>query len=81
MITKSLLVGKTSSLSLKKKTEKCSFGPPIDILVHTIQGLNFYRQRFDIWAVVADPYDSGVIENVKYCPYCGRELKGENDES
>ena len=36
--------------------------------------------HFDIWAVIADPYDSGVIEDVKYCPYCGRELKGENNE-
>lgn len=47
--------------------------------------------QFDIWAVrlpyflpsrklssTADPYDSGLIENVKHCPYCGRELKGEN---
>lgn len=30
--------------------------------------------QFDICAY-ADPYDSGLIENVKHCPYCGRELK------
>lgn len=34
-------------------------------------------KQFDIWAATADPYDSGVIEDVRYCPYCGRELKGE----
>ena len=36
--------------------------------------------RFDIWTATADPYDSGIIEDVKYCPYCGKELKGENYE-
>lgn len=35
--------------------------------------------QFDIWAATADPYGSGLIENIKHCPYCGRELKGEND--
>ena len=35
--------------------------------------------QFDIWVATADPYDSGLIENVKHCPYCGRELKGENN--
>lgn len=35
--------------------------------------------QFDIWAATADLYSSGLIENVKHCPYCGRELKGENN--
>ena len=30
--------------------------------------------QFDIWAATADPYDSVMIEDVRYCPYCGREL-------
>lgn len=33
--------------------------------------------QFDIWVATADPYDSGLIENVKHCPYCGRDLRGE----
>lgn len=34
--------------------------------------------QFDIWSDTGDPYDSGVLEDVKYCPYCGRKLRGEN---
>ncbi len=30
--------------------------------------------QFDIWAATDDPYDSGIIEDVRYCPYCGRAL-------
>lgn len=36
--------------------------------------------QFDIWAATADPYSpysSRLVENIKHCPYCGRELKGE----
>lgn len=35
--------------------------------------------QFDILAATADPYSSGLIENIKHCPYCGREVKGENN--
>lgn len=34
--------------------------------------------QFDIWA--CNPYDCVIIQDVKYCPYCGRNLKGENNE-
>lgn len=37
--------------------------------------------QFDIWVATVDPYDSGLIENVKHCPYCGRELKGETQNA
>ena len=33
--------------------------------------------KFDINVPAGDPYDSGYLEDVKYCPYCGRDLKGE----
>ena len=33
--------------------------------------------QFYINAPSADPYDGGCLEDVKYCPYCGRDLKGE----
>lgn len=38
--------------------------------------------QFDIWAAAGDPYDTGVLQDVKFCPYCGEKLiwKGENGE-
>lgn len=38
--------------------------------------------QFDIWVATADPYDTGILQDVKFCPYCGEKLiwKGENDE-
>ena len=33
--------------------------------------------QFDINVPAGDPYDFGYLEDVKYCPYCGRDLKGE----
>lgn len=33
--------------------------------------------QFDINVVTGDPYVGSYLEDVKYCPYCGRDLKGE----
>lgn len=33
--------------------------------------------QFYINVPAGDPYDGGYLEDVKYCPYCGRDLKGE----
>ena len=33
--------------------------------------------KFYINVPAGDPYDGGYLEDVKYCPYCGRDLKGE----
>lgn len=35
---------------------------------------------FHIYAQAGDPYDSGWAEDIKFCPYCGKELKGEKNE-
>ena len=32
------------------------------------------ENQYDIIAVVADPFDWGLIERIKFCPYCGRKL-------
>lgn len=32
------------------------------------------ENQYDIYAVAGDPYDSGWIEDIKFCPYCGRKL-------
>lgn len=31
--------------------------------------------EFNIQTASADPYDSGLLQNVKFCPYCGEKLK------
>lgn len=31
--------------------------------------------QFDIQVETADPYDGGILEGVKFCPYCGEKLK------
>lgn len=33
--------------------------------------------NFDICADTGDPYEWGYIEKIRYCPYCGKELKDE----
>lgn len=38
--------------------------------------------QFDIQTAAGDPYDTGILQDVKFCPYCGEKLKyskGEND--
>ena len=39
-------------------------------------------KKFYIQVVSDDPYETGILENAKFCPYCGEKLswKGENDE-
>lgn len=32
------------------------------------------KNQYDIIAVLADPFDWGLIERIKFCPYCGRKL-------
>ena len=37
--------------------------------------------QFDIRTAAGDPYDEGILDDVKFCPYCGERLKfvkGEN---
>lgn len=39
--------------------------------------------QFDIQTVAGDPYDTGILSDVKFCPYCGEKLKylkGENND-
>ena len=58
----------------------CNFCKKIFDSLETTPNVNCiikYGERFDIQAVAADPYDCGWLDGVKYCPYCGRELKGE----
>ncbi len=31
-------------------------------------------RSFDIIVNPGDPYELGIIPNIKYCPYCGRDL-------
>lgn len=39
-----------------------------------------YRNSYDIWSEVDDSWFSGVaIHYVRFCPLCGRELKGEEN--
>ena len=45
-----------------------------------------YDRKFDEFSIqtaAGDPYDTGILQDVKFCPYCGEKLiwKGENDES
>lgn len=35
---------------------------------------------FNIEAQTGDPYESGIVENIKYCPYCGRKLESEDKQ-
>lgn len=35
---------------------------------------------FCIEAQAGDPYESGIVENIKYCPYCGRKLESEDKQ-
>ncbi len=35
---------------------------------------------FNIEAQAGDPYESGIVENIKYCPYCGRKLESEDKQ-
>lgn len=89
-------VGRTNTLLLmralgnvfEKEKTMCSFcekiyhlgkdGLPDENLISYDTALD----QFDIWSATGDPYDSGVIGDVKYCPYCGRELKkGENENA
>lgn len=39
-------------------------------------------KQIDIWTYTGDPYDCGVVEKVRYCPYCGEKLnaKGVKDD-
>lgn len=39
-------------------------------------------KRFYIQVASADPYDTGILEDVKFCPYCGEKLswKGETND-
>lgn len=58
----------------------CNFCKKIFDNLETTPNVNCiikYGEQFDIQAVVADPYDCEWLDDVKYCPYCGRELKGE----
>lgn len=34
----------------------------------------YWDDGFYILAVAGDPYDCGILEKVKFCPYCGRKL-------
>ena len=42
--------------------------PDSNCLIHDERG-------FHIQAVTADPYDGGRVDDIRYCPYCGRDLK------
>lgn len=30
--------------------------------------------RFAIQTAAGDPYDTGILDDVKFCPYCGEQL-------
>lgn len=32
------------------------------------------ENHYDIIAGVADPFEWGSVEDIKFCPYCGRKL-------
>lgn len=31
--------------------------------------------QFDIQTAAADPYDTSILQDVKFCPYCGEKLR------
>lgn len=35
------------------------------------------NDKFDLVADTGDPFEIGFIENVNFCPYCGRNLRKE----
>lgn len=35
---------------------------------------------FNIWADTGDPWEWGIVEKIKYCPYCGRLLEDNKSE-
>lgn len=36
--------------------------------------------RFDLFADSGDPWEYGIVERIKYCPYCGRLLEDNKTE-
>lgn len=40
---------------------------------------NYDKDAIDIIAETGDPFCMGWVQDVKYCPYCGRHLDGEED--
>ena len=52
---------------------ECDSKQPYTIIVK-------YNDDFELWKAVDDNYYTGRVMDIKYCPLCGRQLIGVNNE-
>lgn len=78
---------KVISIDAQKKETTCEFcerifdSSEVGWIDNNLITYDRKYDQFDIETAAGDPYDTGILQDVKFCPYCGEKLqfrKGEN---